>query len=574
MLSLFSGIGAFEKALQRKNIPYELVNYCEFNKYPSIAYSHIHNVSLDKNLGDISKVSLKDLPSCDLVTYGFPCQDISNAGLKKGIIKGETRSGLLYYALDIIEEKKPKYAICENVKHLVSKDFISDFQNLLNKLNELGYNNYWKVINSKDHSIPQSRERVFVVSIRKDLNQDFNFPKDKPLNIKLKDLLVDNVDESYYVNKDRINVLLKEILDLNCIAVREGTLKGYSEANEGDSINITYPHSIIRRGRVGKQMVNTLLTQTQICVVEKNKQTTLEKKLLDYVEKNKDIPEFFNAYNQRTFENVAPTITTTIGNPSSINGMIKCEGISKNNIITYNIPNKVRVRKYEVNKEELKELLSKHKKLVKISNREISRKLNMPQTIVDHWFRGDDSFSIPHPEIWLNLKELLKIDTNKFDESIMTFEEKEGNYDKSKRIYDVEGNIPTLTTTCKEHTIIDLENFKIRKLIPLETWRLMGFDDIDFYNAKIGLIHNFYLKGKNKETLKNSFLKDKENLEKKYEKIDKNYKLNNSFLNELSLLINTYYKSIDKSDSQLYKMAGNSIVVNVLEDIFEELFLK
>ena len=111
-LSLFSGIGAFEKALDRENIPYELANFCEIDKFAVKSYCAVHNVSEDKNLGDISKVASEDIPDCDLVTYGFPCQDVSIAGNQKGIVAGQTRSGLLYEALRIIEAKKPSYAIC------------------------------------------------------------------------------------------------------------------------------------------------------------------------------------------------------------------------------------------------------------------------------------------------------------------------------------------------------------------------------------------------------------------------------------------------------------------------------
>lgn len=120
-LSLFSGIGAFEKALKRQNIKYELINYCEVNKYAARAYSLIHNEPEDKNLGDITKVDETKLADFDLMTWGFPCQDISIAGKQKGIVKGETRSGLYYEGLRILQYKKPKYSIIENVKALTQK---------------------------------------------------------------------------------------------------------------------------------------------------------------------------------------------------------------------------------------------------------------------------------------------------------------------------------------------------------------------------------------------------------------------------------------------------------------------
>ena len=131
ILSLFSGIGAFEKALDRENIPYELASFCEIDKFAVKSYCAVHGMSEDKNLGDISKVDTANIPDCDLLTYGFPCQSVSVAGKQEGIIAGVTRSGLLYEALRIIEAKKPSYAICENVKNLVGKKFKPDFDKLL-----------------------------------------------------------------------------------------------------------------------------------------------------------------------------------------------------------------------------------------------------------------------------------------------------------------------------------------------------------------------------------------------------------------------------------------------------------
>ncbi|NFO86098.1 DNA cytosine methyltransferase [Clostridium botulinum] len=200
ILSLFSGIGSFEKALENLDINYELVNYCEIDKFASYAYSLLHDVKEEINLGDITKVNSSELKDFDLLTYGFPCQDISLAGKKRGIIEGKTRSGLLFEALKIIKEKKPKYAVAENVKNLVSKMFIDDFNNMLKELDELGYNSYWKVLNSKDYGSPQSRERVFIVSIRKDIdNKAFKFPE--PLNeVKTLNDVTEksNIDEKYY----------------------------------------------------------------------------------------------------------------------------------------------------------------------------------------------------------------------------------------------------------------------------------------------------------------------------------------------------------------------------------------
>lgn len=204
LLSLFSGIGSFEKALNKLDIDYELVNYCEVDKYASKSYCAIHGVNEDLNLWDVTKINTSYLPKdIDLITYGFPCQDISLAGKMKGFDdNGEmTRSGLFFEALRIIEDTQPKVAIAENVKNLLSKKFKKEFEIVLDSLEQAGYNNYWKVMNAKDYGIPQNRERVFIVSIRKDVDTGmFKFPEGFELKLRLKDILENEVDEKYYLS--------------------------------------------------------------------------------------------------------------------------------------------------------------------------------------------------------------------------------------------------------------------------------------------------------------------------------------------------------------------------------------
>lgn len=217
LLSLFSGIGSFEKALKNLDIDYDLVNYCEIDKYASKSYSLIHNVDESKNLKDVTKVDTSTLPNdIDLITYGFPCQDISIAGSQKGFKdeKGNTtRSGLFFQALRIIEDTKPKIAIAENVKALVGKRFKREFQTVLDSLSDAGYNSYWKVLNAKDYGVPQNRERVFIVSVRKDIDNfffSFNFPDPKALDRNLEDLLEKNVSSYYDVTQPSMIKRLKQ----------------------------------------------------------------------------------------------------------------------------------------------------------------------------------------------------------------------------------------------------------------------------------------------------------------------------------------------------------------------------
>lgn len=206
VLSLFSGIGAFEKALVNLGIAYDIVNYCEIDKYASKCYSEIFNIPEEKNLWDITKVNEKELPKdVDLVTYGFPCQDISNAGKQKGFFNedgSQTRSGLFFDALRIIQEVQPKVAIAENVKALTQKKFKDTFSLVLESLDQAGYNNYWQILNAKDYGVAQNRERVFIVSIRKDIaTGNFVFPDKIPLEKKLKNYLEENVEEKYYLSE-------------------------------------------------------------------------------------------------------------------------------------------------------------------------------------------------------------------------------------------------------------------------------------------------------------------------------------------------------------------------------------
>jgi len=218
VLSLFSGIGAFEKALDNLGVPYELVAFCEIDKYAAKSYQAIHGVPESMNLGDITKVDEKQLPKdIDLITYGFPCQDISIAGNQKGLFNADgsqTRSGLFFDALRIIEETKPRVAIAENVKNLTGKKFAEQFKLVLESLEQAGYNNYWQVLNAKDYGVPQNRERVFIVSIRKDIDTGglFRFPCGFPLKLRLKDVLEDEVDEKFYLSTKEMDYMHRDSL--------------------------------------------------------------------------------------------------------------------------------------------------------------------------------------------------------------------------------------------------------------------------------------------------------------------------------------------------------------------------
>lgn len=123
----------------------------------------------------------------------------------QGIKEGKTRSGLYYEGLRILATKKPMYSVIENVKNLTSKRFKNQFESILKDLSDLGYTNYWKVLNAKDYGVPQNRERLFIISIRNDIaKSNFSFPQSIPLKWKLKDLLEDKVEEKYYLSEKAI----------------------------------------------------------------------------------------------------------------------------------------------------------------------------------------------------------------------------------------------------------------------------------------------------------------------------------------------------------------------------------
>ena len=175
VVSLFSGIGAYERALENIGIDVELVNYCEILKDKSKAYSILHNVSEEKNLWDVTKIDTDKMEDFDLLVYSTPCQSFSISGKMKGL--EDLRGTLFYNALEVIKAKKPKYCVMENVSNLAGKRFAKDFEAMRDSLEILGYHNYWKCINAKTF-IPQNRDRVYLVSIREDIDDgSFVFPE-------------------------------------------------------------------------------------------------------------------------------------------------------------------------------------------------------------------------------------------------------------------------------------------------------------------------------------------------------------------------------------------------------------
>lgn len=213
LIELFAGIGSQIQALKNIGIEAETVAISEIDKYAIQSYQLLHGKTT--NLGDITKINLNDVPDCDLLTYSFPCQDISISGLQKGLNEDSgTRSSLLWECKKIIEYKKPKYLLLENVKNLISTKHKINFELWLQTLEDLGYNNYWKIMNAVDYNAPQNRERLFCVSILKEYDTGFVFPTPKERNIKLKDILEKeaNIPSNMYMNDKSFNFRDKKLI--------------------------------------------------------------------------------------------------------------------------------------------------------------------------------------------------------------------------------------------------------------------------------------------------------------------------------------------------------------------------
>ena len=330
-----SGIGSPEVALKNLGINHSITFACEIDKYARETYLANHNPEMMYQ--DMTAESWEgEKYYADLMIGGIPCQSFSLAGKRLGEL--DPRGLLFFDFLRYVKNQTPKYFIIENVKGLLSDNNGETFRNWIQLLGQsengntfmfphedsLMYNLHWQVLNTKDYGLPQNRERVFLIGIRNDLPNDFNFPKTIPLKLRLKDILEDEVDEKYYLSEKMINYLTtrkdnfnngkinfkgendiascinasSKSLDISdniiqvgnvnpsgngmngnvfsdeglCptlttnkgegikIQIKSATKSGYEIATEGDSINLEHPDSQTRRGRVGKQVAQTLTT--------------------------------------------------------------------------------------------------------------------------------------------------------------------------------------------------------------------------------------------------------------------------------------------------------------------------
>lgn len=233
---------------------YKLINFCEFDKYAVKSYCAIHGVDESANLGDITKVDEKKLPYYNFICGGSPCQDFSLSGKLAGSVwrcrdcghevnplqvhwskrdfcekcgsknLDKTRSSLLVEWLRVIREVKPMFGIYENVKNIVQARFLnSTFRLFEQELQEYGYNTYWKILNAKNYGIPQNRERVYLVLIKKECdNGKFVFPEPMENGRRLMDILEDEVDEKYYLSDDKVQKLITDMKERKALLYMPG----------------------------------------------------------------------------------------------------------------------------------------------------------------------------------------------------------------------------------------------------------------------------------------------------------------------------------------------------------------
>lgn len=456
-LSLFSGIGAFEKALKNNSIDYELVGFSEIDKYATKSYCAVHGVDESLNLGDVSKIDLdklKEIGDIDLITHGSPCQDFSIAGRLAGGDKGSgTRSSLMWCTVDIVEAVKPKYVVWENVKNLLSAKNRHNFDGYLEIMDKLGYNSYYKILNAKNYGIPQNRERVFTISIRKDLGLNYEFPVEIELTKKLKDVLEKNVDEKYYLSDKLIAGLIANT------ERQKAKGNGFAfETTDGDGVakTVTTRVGACRSGDNYIQVVGKLDIKGHDCV-------------------------------KRVYsgEGIAPTLTDMQGGNRQPKIIIDEPVIAasrgrnpdKPGDRTPGIPTEQRL---EINKQGISNTIT----TVQKDNYVIEPCLKIKEATKAGYkeaYAGDG----------VNISGRMKY--------------QRGNVQKEMT--------QTLMANGSERGVVT-PDMRIRKLTPRECWRLMGFEDTDFDKAQ----------------------------------------------------------AVPTSDTQLYKQAGNSIVVNVLEAVFKNLF--
>ena len=290
LLDLFSGIGGFHLGLERAGFEFDYVGFAEVDKYASAVYKYQFPIA--EELGDVKSIRPENLPKIDIITFGSPCQDFSIAGKRAGATEG-TRSSLIWEAIRLITECKPRFFIWENVKGTFSSNNGADFWAIIQAFTNIGsYRLEWQLLNTR-WFLPQNRERLYLVGYTGDRGGQSVFPigesgaisdnrKAKVAstlqhtghsggNYRGMTMIADyRIDEGLRLRRNNISPTLTssknsetQISSMSPFVIKEATKKGYAEAEVGDSINLSVPNSKTRRGRVGKGEAQTLDTGMQ-----------------------------------------------------------------------------------------------------------------------------------------------------------------------------------------------------------------------------------------------------------------------------------------------------------------------
>src|SRR5574344_1955330 len=297
----FSGIGGFKIALER--VGFEGIGFCDNDKYANQLYLAFLANNNEVQYEDIRQIDTKTMPDFDILCAGFPCQSFSIAGKRRGF--EDTRGTLFFEVARILKDKKPKYFILENVKGLLNHNGGRTFATIIKVLSDLGYQVQWQVLNSKFFGVPQNRERVYIVGCLGNgclgkifpltgiADENISEIRKHPLSPKnahqgsrvytsdgIGSCLIANGGGGktglYFINKPRFdkykasNIVetLKVGGDTPLMKIKNGTKKGYDEAQIGDGINLAFPNSKTRRGRVGKKVSQTLDTHCNMGTID------------------------------------------------------------------------------------------------------------------------------------------------------------------------------------------------------------------------------------------------------------------------------------------------------------------
>lgn len=325
LIELFAGYGSQAMALERLGADFTHHKVIEFDKFAVNSYNAVHGTDFKPT--DIRDIHASDLEItdtdkyCYIMTYSFPCTDLSVAGKMKGMQKGSgTRSGLLWEVERLLKEMNelPQILFMENVTQVHNHQNIEDFKSWLNFLESLGYSNYWKDLNAKDFGVAQNRNRCFMVSLIG--NYSYYFPQPIPIKKKLKDYLEDNVDEKYYINNEKTDKLIKQLIDNNTLPQHnldrqicvEGTINKPKQREVTNCIKARYDCGISNLRSDGNLVVQ----------MTENK----PKRLGNLYGEDKGTGYAGNVWD---IDNIAPTLTTSQGGqrePMIIESQIKvCE---------------------------------------------------------------------------------------------------------------------------------------------------------------------------------------------------------------------------------------------------------